>query len=442
MADVPPIKYADAGGVEIAYQVVGNDGPTLIGVPGFAQNIELLWEEPRANRFLRRYGSFCKLIHFDKRGTGLSSRSAGLSSFPERMDDMVAVMDAEGVESAFIGGFSEGGTMSALFAATHPERTQGLLLMDTAARWTYSDETPWNPPAEFWMEVAEEWSSHWGEGWYSVQMSAPSMVGDPNYLAWVARYERQSLTPRAVVELWRMIVEVDITSLLPSIQVPTLVLHRRDGGEVNAEYLAQHIPGAKLVLLDGKDHLPWIGDQEAVLSEVEQFLTGSRTLAVAGDRFLTSVLFTDIVDSTQQASRLGDVIWRQMLDDHDRISTETVASNGGRLVKFTGDGLLAVFDSPSRAVRCAIELGRKLATVGTSIRAGVHTGEVERRGDDVGGIGVNVAARIQSLAGAGEVLATRTVKDLSVGSGFRFEDRGTHQLKGVDEPWQVLAVME
>ncbi|MHB8467624.1 MAG: adenylate/guanylate cyclase domain-containing protein, partial [Acidimicrobiales bacterium] len=406
-----------------------------------AQNIELLWEEPHANRFMRRFGSFCGLIHFDKRGTGLSSRSAGLSSFAGRMIDMVAVMDAEGVESAVIGGFSEGGTMAALFAATHPERTQGLVLMDTTATWLHTEDTPWNPPADFWMSLAEEWASHWGEGWFSVENLMPSMIGDAEYLAWAARYERQSLTPRGVVDLWRMIVEVDIRSMLSSIHVPTLVLHR-DGewGVENARYLADHIEGAQLAVVPGVDHMPWIGDQDSVLDAIEEFVTGRKAAPLPTDRFLATVLFTDIVDSTQSASRVGDAAWHGMLDEHDRISTGSITGHGGRLVKFTGDGVLAVFDSPSGAVHCAIELGRKLAPGGIRIRAGVHTGEVERRGEDIGGIGVNVAARIQAMAGADEVLASRTVKDLSAGSGLTFEDRGAHRFKGVDEPWQVLAV--
>jgi class 3 adenylate cyclase len=437
-ATIPPIRYADNGGIEIAYQVIGDAGPVLIGIPGLAQNVELMWEDIHTARFLRRLGSFCRLIHFDKRGTGLSARGLGISSFPDRVTDLQAVMDAEGVDQAHLSGFSEGGTMTAFFAATYPERTQGLILLDTTASFTRRDDMPWNRTVEEYMVMSEAWSAAWGTGRFTTRLLAPSMKGDEDYIRWMARYERQSLTPAGVMELQRMNAEVDIRSLLPTIQAPTLVIHRRD--EVidvrNAEYLAEKIPGARLVVMEGVDHLPWIGDMETVVAEIEVAITGSRR-SVPSERLLATVLFTDIVGSTDMATRLGDAAWRRLLDEHDSRTLATVKEGGGRVIQQTGDGVLATFDSPSRAMESTLRLRRGLAGAGIQIRAGLHTGEIERRGDNVGGIGVNIAARIEALAGAGEILVSGTVKDLSVGSGFSFEDRGPSTLKGVEGTWPV-----
>ncbi|MCW3018416.1 MAG: hydrolase, partial [Solirubrobacterales bacterium] len=396
---IPPIRYADNDGIEIAYQVIGDAGPVFMGLPGLAQNIELMWEEPHAARFLRRLGSVCRMIHFDKRGTGLSGRGAGLASFPDRVTDLQAVMDAEGVEDAFIGGFSEGGSMSALFAASYPERTRGLLLINTTASFTRHADLPWNPTAEDLMAMAASWSAAWGQGSFTTGLLAPSMAADSDYLRWMARYERQALTPSALVDLWRTNVEIDVRSLLGSIQAPTVVIHRRDEAidTRNAEYLSRAIPDARLVVLEGADHLPWIGDQDAVLDEMEEFITGGRR-AVPSERVLATVLFTDIVDSTAVASRVGDAAWRRLLDEHDSQTHAAVRDGLGRVVKSTGDGVLATFDSPSRAMESAVRLRKRLADIGIQIRAGLHTGEIERRGEDVGGVGVHIAARIEALA--------------------------------------------
>jgi class 3 adenylate cyclase len=435
---IPPIRYADNNGIEIAYQVIGDAGPVFMGLPGLAQNIELMWEEPHAARFLTRLGSFCRLIHFDKRGTGLSGRGAGLSSFPDRVTDLQAVMDAEGVEDAFIGGFSEGGSMSALFAASYPERTRGLVLISTTASFARREDLPWNPTDEDLMAMAARWSAAWGTGRFTTQLLAPTMAKDADYLRWMARYERQALPPAALVDLWRMNVEIDVRSLLQSIQAPTVVIHRRDEtlDSRNAEYLAERVPNARLVLLDGADHLPWIGDQDAVIDEIEELITGGRA-ALRSQRVLATVLFTDIVDSTAVASRLGDAAWRRLLDEHDSQARLAVRDGLGRVVKSTGDGVLATFDSPSRAMESALRLRRRLADIGIQIRAGLHTGEVERRGEDVGGVGVHIAARIEALAGAGQIVVSSTVKDLSAGSGFAFEDLGLATLKGVDGEWRI-----
>ncbi len=435
---VPPIRYADNSGIEIAYQVIGDRGPVLMGLPGLAQNIELLWEEPHAARWLRRLGSFCRVIHFDKRGTGLSARGTGLSSFPERMTDLTAVMGAEEIEQAFIGGFSEGGSMSALFAATYPERTSGLILISTTASFARREELPWNPTAEDLMALATSWSAAWGKGHVTTRLLAPSMAKDEEYVSWMGRYERQSLTPSGLIDLWRMNVEIDATSVLSSVQAPTVVVHRdKEILDVrNAEYLAANIPGARLRVVEGADHLPWIGDQEPILDEMEELITGDRRSA-SSERFLATVLFTDIVGSTELAGQLGDAAWRQLLDEHDSRTEAVVRGGGGRVVNSTGDGVLATFDSPSRAIESALRLRRQLADAGVTIRCGLHTGEIERRGRDVGGMGVHIAARIEALAGAGEILVSGTVKDLSAGSRFAFEDRGLSTLKGVDGEWRV-----
>lgn len=438
---MPPIRYADAGGVEIAYQVVGDSGPVLIGTPGFASNIEIMWDEPRSARWLRRMGSFCRLIHYDKRGCGLSDRGADLSSFPERVSDMLAVMDAEGIDRAFIGGFSDGGTMSAFFAATYPERCDGVLLISTTPSWVRRDDLPWNLDLESWRALARRWSDQWGTGVVSARVLAPTLIDDPDYLGWLARYERQSTTPTMVVKIWEVNFEIDIRSILSTIRVPALVIHRTDEGlnVENGRYLAARIPGAQLLELPGRDHLPWLGDQDSMLDAIEEFVTGRRT-TVSADRVLATVLFTDVVDSTRRATAVGDAAWRRLLDDHDTLTARVVQQSSGHVIQQTGDGVLATFDSPSRGVAAAGELHRALHALDIRIRAGLHTGEIERRGADISGIGVNIAARVQALAVTGETLASSTVKDLCAGAGFSFQDHGSHELKGVDGAWRVYRV--
>jgi class 3 adenylate cyclase len=441
--EMPETRYAKSGGVHVAYQVVGEAGPTFVGVPGFAQNIEVMWEEPHCARFLTRIASFCRFIHFDKRGTGMSDRNVGVPSFEDRVEDMRAVMDAEGVERAFVGGFSEGGPMSVFFAATYPERTLGLLMLGTAASFVRQDDLPWNGGPEEWTLLFNVWADAWGSGAFSVAAAAPSMVGDEEYLAWAARYERQSLSPGGVIALAELNSQIDVRQILGSVRVPTLVMHHVDEGiDVrNGRYLAEHIPGARFVELPGADHLPWLGDQDVILDEVEEFVTGTRA-ARASDRILATVLLTDIVGSTERAQDLGDRAWIALLDRHDRMVDAALHRFGGRAVKGTGDGVLATFDSPGRAIRCAVALREDLRHLGIEIRAGVHTGEIETRGDDIGGIGVHIAARVENQARPNEVLVSSSVPPLVVGSGIDFEDRGQHELKGVPGTWQLFAVTD
>jgi class 3 adenylate cyclase len=398
-----------------------------------------MWEEPRAARFLRRLGSFSRLIHYDKRGTGMSDRQADLSSFPERVTDMTAVMDAEGVEQAFIAGISDGGTMSAFFAATYPERTLGLVLLGTAASWIQRDDLPWQLPLERWRALARSWSQSWGTGAVSARLLGQSMQENAEWMRWIARYERNSLSPAAVLKMWDVNFEVDIRALLPSIQLPTLVIHRQSEplNIENARYLAAKIPQTELLELPGEDHFPWLGDQDSVLDAMEEYVTGTRA-HISSERVLATVLFTDIIDSTKLASSLGDARWRRLLDDHYSLTARIVGEAAGSVIKHTGDGVLATFDSPSRALAATTRLHGELDALDIRIRAGLHTGEIERQGRDVSGIGVNIAARVEALASAGETLASSTVKDLCAGAGFGFEEHGEHSLKGVDGRWRIF----
>lgn len=443
MIETPEVHFADSHGVSIAYQQWGS-GPHFIGLPPFAQNLEMMWEEPNLRRLLERMGTFATVTQFDKRGTGLSERIIGVASLEERMDDFRAVMDAVGVERASVGGVSEGGPLAILFAATYPERVEKLALHGTfaAASWTI-DETL-TAERDVTMYIIEELARHWGTPEsISVAVFFASMAGDEVFARWVQRYERHCCSPNAVRELMRLNVQIDVRSALPLVQAPTLVMHRTDDPAIriaSGRYVADHIPGATFVELPGKDHVPWIGDQDAWFDAFEGFLCGESSGSVDVDRALATVLFTDIVGSTDRASALGDRRWHHTLDLHDSLVRRRVDHHRGRVVKTTGDGALATFDSPARALRAAAEVRDGVGDLGLEIRAGLHTGEVELRGDDVAGVGVHIAARVAGLAAASEVLVSRTVCDLVLGSEFRFEDRGDHLLKGVEGDWRLMAL--
>ena len=434
--DSPETRYAKSGTLDIAYQVIG-DGPLdLVFIPGFVSNVELTWEDPAEARFMRRLASFSRLIRFDKRGTGLSDRVPvdQLPGLEQRMDDVRAVMDAAGSERASMFGLSEGGPMSVLFAATYPARVERLVLYGSYARRQTAE-------ADDGAALVDLIESAWGTGAVLAGRSG-SVADDPAVRQQLARHERQCATPGAAAALVRMSAQIDVTDVLRVLSVPTLVMHRAADpnlGVDGSRELVAGIPNARYVEMEGDVHIPWLGDSHAVLDEIEEFLTGLRH-GPEVDRVLSTILFSDIVGSTQTAAEIGDRRWRGLLDDHDSITRREVERFRGRVIKSTGDGALATFDGPARAVRCAASIRNSLATVGLQVRIGVHTGEIELRGDDVGGVAVHIGARVEALAGAGEVLVTATVTALVAGSGLSFTDRGAHVLKGVPGKWQIFAL--
>jgi pimeloyl-ACP methyl ester carboxylesterase len=441
MQSPPETRYAKSGDVNIAYQVAGEGPLELVYVPGWISNVELNWEEPAHAHVLGRLARFSRLLLFDKRGTGMSDPVPldRLPTLEERMDDVRAVMDAAGSERAAVFGFSEGGVMSALFAATYPERTIALALYGTFAKRIWSTDYPWAPTPEARARELESLERNWADR-MDLDHLAPSE--DEPFKQRLAAYFRRSASPGAAVALLRMNTQHDIRHVLPSIRVPTLVMQRLDDRDVNVEegrWIATQIPGAKYVELPGDAHTLWGGDTDAVIDEVEEFLTGVRPVREL-DRVLATVLFTDIVGSTQKAVELGDWRWRELLSEHDTTVRRELARFRGREVDTAGDGFLATFDGPARAVRCATAIRESVGQLGLDVRAGVHTGECELDGKKVRGIAVHTGARVAALAGAGEVLVSSTVKDLVAGSGLEFEDRGAHELKGVPGEWRIYAV--
>jgi class 3 adenylate cyclase len=432
----PDTHYATSGEVQIAYQVIGTGPLDVVLVPGYISNLDHAWEEPSLVHLISRLSSFSRLILFDKRGTGLSDRLGNLPTLEERMDDVRAVMDAVGSERAALFGVSEGGAMSMLFAATYPARTRALVLYGS-----YGHFPTWVlPPAKFerFIELIQK---GWGTG-ASLATFAPSKVSDERFKRWWSRFERLGASPSAAIALMRMNNEIDIRHVLPSIQVATLVLHRVGDLRVNVEagrFLGASIPGAKYVELPGDDHVPWASDVDRLADEIEEFLTGSRR-EIEPDRVLATVMFTDIVDSTKRAAELGDRRWRALLDRHDTLLREEIARFRGREVKTLGDGFLATFDGPARAVRCATSIVEGVRTLDLQVRGGVHTGEIEIKGDDIGGIAVHIAARVAALAEAGKVLVSSTVRDLVAGSNIQFIDEGARALRGIPEELRLYSV--
>ena len=439
----PETRYALSDGVNIAYQVVGSGPFDLVYVPGWVSNVELMWEEPRLAGFLEHLSSFSRLIVFDKRGTGLSDPvpDEDLPSLERRMDDVRAVMDAAGSERAALLGHSEGGNMCILFSATFPERTSALVLVGCYAKRLRSEDYPWAPdPLDREREIRET-EQNWGREDLTAGL-APSLVDDAAFQTWLARYFRLSASPRAAGALLRMNTQIDTRDVLPSIRVPSLLIYRTDDLDVLVEegrWIASQIPESRLVELPGSDHLMWTGNADAILGEIEGFLTGVRTVPDA-DRVLTTVMFTDIVGSTQRAAELGDKEWSRLLEQHNAVVRQELARFRGHEVDTAGDGFLARFDGPARAVRCAIAAIEAVRPLGLEIRAGVHTGEVDLAADDIRGLAVHVGARISGLAGPGQALVSGTVKDLTAGSGLVFEDVGEHELKGVPDRWRLYRV--
>jgi class 3 adenylate cyclase len=439
----PETRYARSGDIGIAYQAFGEGEMDLVLAFPFLSHLDLMWESPAMARFLRRLGSFARVLVFDRRGVGLSDPVAGAPTLEERMDDVRAVMDAAGSERAALLGMSEGATMCMLFAATYPERTSALVLWGAMARSTAAPDYPWAPEKEAVEEAQEELvGPMWGQG-ATIEIFSPSMAGDPRAREFQARFERQAASPMRVQQLFQMFLDTDVRGALSLIQAPTLVLHRRQDRAVNyraARWLAEQIEGSRYAELEGEDHFPWVGDSDAALEAIEEFLTGVRP-GPAPERVLATVLFTDIVDSTRLAGELGDRRWRDLLEEHQKLVRDQLRRFEGREIKTTGDGFLAVFDGPTRAAECARAIADDMPSLGIEVRAGLHTGEVELMGDDIGGIAVHVAARIAALAGAHTVLASRTVRDLTAGSGVRFDFAGSHALKGVPDEWDLYEVV-
>jgi class 3 adenylate cyclase/pimeloyl-ACP methyl ester carboxylesterase len=437
---VPDTHYARSGGVDLAYQVIG-DGPLdFVFVPGWVWNVELCWELAEIARFFERLASFTRLIVFDKRGVGLSDRVGGVATLEERADDILAVLAAVGSERAAIGGWFDGAAMAAHFAATHPERVSALVLGSFSARLRGGDV-----PVGFDPDAFDTFAAMIEHDWGSarlLEITAPSVVGDERVLGFWRRFERASASPNAAAALFRWNRAIDLVDVLPLVTAPTLVL-QRDGTFMTNEGvrdLAARIPGARYVELPGRDVYPFLGDMDAVVDEIEEFLTGSLGPAPA-TRTLATVLFTDIVGSTERANELGDRHWRDLLDAHNRAIRSVIQRHGGHEVDTAGDGFFVTFDGPERAVHAALAAVDVVREIGLHIRAGLHTGEVIRSGEDVSGVAVHIGARVAALAAADEVLVTRTVKDLALGSTLEFEDSGEHELKGVPEPWQLFRVV-
>jgi class 3 adenylate cyclase len=439
----PTTRYADSGGVSIAYQTLG-DGPLdLLLVPGWVSNLDVAWEEPAVEAFLQRLAAFSRLILFDKRGTGLSDRVADLPSLEVRMDDVRAVLDAVGSQRAALFGYSEGAAMCALFAATHPQRTSALILTAGYARQMAAPDYDFGRSPAQLDALLDQIARDWG-GPVGMESRMPSRASDPRTRQWWAHFLRSSASPQAAATLLRMNAKVDIRHVLPSIRVPTLVLHSVNDQAIDirhGRYLAEHIPGAKLVELQGIDHVPFFSDSEAITGEIQEFLTGARHDPVI-DRVLATVLFTDIVGSTERAVALGDRAWRELVQGHHQAVRRELARFRGREIDTAGDGFFAAFDGPARAVRCACAILQAVRPLGIELRIGLHTGECEVLDDKYGGIAVHIGARVAARSAPGEVLVSGTVRDLVAGSGLTFDDRGLQALKGVPGQWQLFAVVQ
>ncbi len=438
MASQREIKYAKSGEINIAYQVTGSGPRDLVLVPGFVSHLELDWDEPRSARILERLGSFARLIRFDKRGTGLSDRPGGLPDLETRMDDVRAVMDAVDSRQAVVFGYSEGAPMSILFAASYPERTASLVLYGAYAKRTNPDaDYPWAPTWAARQVAAADVEANWGAD-ANLGMMAPN--ADPALIAWWRARARASASPGTARDLILMNSQIDVRPVLATVGTPTLVVHRAGDHDSSAEegrYIAHHIPNARFVLLPGDDHVPFV-DPDQIVDVVEEFVTGVAP-AAEPERVLATVVFTDIVGSTKRAVELGDRSWRDLLDAHHALIRSGLARFRGREVDTAGDGFLATFDGPARAIRFAAASAAAVHSLGIEIRAGVHTGELELRAGNVSGIAVHIGARVAALAGPSEVLASSTVKDLVAGSGIEFDDRGAHELKGVPGEWRLFA---
>jgi class 3 adenylate cyclase len=441
MAEIPSTHYVKSDDVHIAYQVMGEGSFDLLFVPGFVSNIETIWQSPEQSAFFRRLASFSRLILFDKRGTGMSDRSSQIFTLEQRMHDVQAILDAVGSKRAALFGISEGGPMSLLYTATYPDRTSALVLYGSYAKRSWAPDYPFGWKDEQWQTVLDDIEYHWGSPQsLNIAMRAPSIAGDPHTAERIASYYRASASPGAAGAILRMNREIDVRIVLPATRVPTLILHRTAEHVIDvghARYMAQHIPGAKLIELAGEDHQPWLGDRDTVLNEVEKFLTGKHQV-LEPERVLATVLFTDIQGSTERAAALGDHSWRELLEAFYAKVREVLKQYRGREINTLGDGFLAAFDGPARAIRCAGAIRDAVRSLNLEVRCGLHTGECEVVGNDLAGIAVHTGARVAGLAAPGEVLVSQTVRDLVAGSGLSFEDRGIHALKGLPNEWRLF----
>lgn len=442
VVESPRTHYAHSGGLDIAYQVIG-DGPLDLVVipPGFSV-MQPSWDWPALGAFWQRLARLGRVILLDKRGTGLSDRVTGVPTLEERMDDVRAVLDAVGSERAALLGGSEAGPITTLFAATYPERVVALVLVAAVVQWTAAPDLEAATTDAGEQAMFEYLDDGWGSGRSGELLFAPSLAGDERAQEFVARFESSAGSPRAIKQLLEMNRQIDIRHVLPTVAVPTLIIHR-DGDHVvpvsHGRYYADHIPGAKLVELPGEDHWWWTLDSASIAREIEEFLTGEHPEPEL-DRVLKTILFVDIVDSTRHVAQLGDHRWRELLDEHDAVVRAALGRFDGQEIKTTGDGFLAAFDGPGRAIRCAQSITEAAAGLGLDVRAGLHTGECELRGNDLAGIAVHTGARVAALAHGREVLVTSTVRDLVAGASFSFTDRGEHALKGVDGTWRLFAI--
>jgi class 3 adenylate cyclase len=439
----PDTRYARSGDLHVAYQTLGEGPIDLVLVDQWFSHMDGLWDVPPLGRLVERLASFGRVITFDQRGIGLSDPVPirSLPSIEEWMDDMKAVMDAVEVERAAVVAGLAAGFMATVFAATYPDRVSALVLVDVFPRFVRAPDYPWGVPAEQRVQRLAEVEEGWGNG-LMLQQFAPSMAADVRLLEAWSRYERQAASPGSALAMVEMLYESDVRAVLPTIRVPTLVIARGQASRISpahGRFVADQIPDATYVELPGVDTLMWAGDQEAMVGEIQAFLTGARAVSDP-DRVLATMLFTDIVGSTERASQIGDRAWRELLDQHHAVVREELKRFRGREVDTAGDGFLAVFDGPGRGVRCASAITEGLRTIGLEVRAGLHIGEIELVGDGVRGIAVHIGARVSSLAGPGEVLVSSTVKDLVAGSGIEFKDRGTHSLKGIADEWRLFAV--
>ena len=436
----PKTKYAKSGGASIAYQVVG-DGPfDLVMVPGFVSHVEASWDFPGARRFFNRLGSFSRLILYDKRGTGLSDPVSEVPNTEERVADLTAVLDAAGSERPAIMGVSEGGPLAIHFAVHHPERTRALVLYGTTSRFSYAPDYEWGAPPEMIEMMSNILEKQWGEG-SSLNIFAPSIAGDASFQEMFGQFERAAASPSMVRAAVAATSKIDVRDLLSRIQVPTLLLHRTEEVAMpvqSARYMAEKIPDAKLVELPGQDHIPFVGDVDALLGEIEEFLTGARQSGET-ERVMATILFTDIVDSTGKAREMGDHAWGELLERYYGVVRKELARFNGREMDTAGDGFFAAFDRPARAIECAHGIREAVKGLGLEVRAGLHAGECEVIGKKLGGMAVHIAARVMSLAGPGEILVSETVKSLLIGSNLAFDDRGVHELKGIPAEWRIFS---